>query len=234
MQQGVRTIQHNSQAILKGSPKIIGSMRSHSGTEKHIPANGIKPKTTAGKDGVFTGKGSLSIFPAKSPRQMASRNRVGSAQSEKHVVTTGAFSKRPCRLVERLCAGTNSLSQALRRDPSADGRDEFLQHGLDCLIEQLEALSHFASFEGSNRPRHWSRSMRARSDTSLPIFLVSSKVCAVCTSTGFPLLSSLSCWNRRSHSRPKPPICGVLRVLGQDDHHHDDKKQNNDDDRRFE
>src|SRR6478672_2521338 len=103
MQQGVRTIQHNSQAILNGSPKIIGSMRSHSGTEKHIPANGIKPKTRAGNDGFFTGKGLLSIFPPpNSPRQMASRNSVGSAQSEKHVVTTGAFSKRPRRLVQRL------------------------------------------------------------------------------------------------------------------------------------
>jgi hypothetical protein len=61
MQQGVRTIQHNSQAILNGSPRIIGSMRSQSGTEKHMAANGISASRRAGNDGFFNRKGSLSI-----------------------------------------------------------------------------------------------------------------------------------------------------------------------------
>jgi hypothetical protein len=45
-----------SQNKLKGSPRIMGSMRSHSETEKHIAANGISPSRIAPNDGLFTQK----------------------------------------------------------------------------------------------------------------------------------------------------------------------------------
>src|SRR5581483_6144810 len=47
----VNTIQPTSQARLKGSPRIRGSTRSHSETEKHIAANGIAPSNSARTEG---------------------------------------------------------------------------------------------------------------------------------------------------------------------------------------
>jgi hypothetical protein len=47
------TIQEISQKRLKGMPRTTGSTRSQSGTEKHIATNGIKPKSSAPRDGFF-------------------------------------------------------------------------------------------------------------------------------------------------------------------------------------
>ena len=48
------TIQAVSQNKLNGRPKSMGSMRSQSGTEKHIAANGISAKSKASTEGFFT------------------------------------------------------------------------------------------------------------------------------------------------------------------------------------
>jgi hypothetical protein len=56
-------IQQTSQARLKGTPRIIGSMRSQRATEKHMATKGIKARRRARSDGFFTGTGSLSIAP---------------------------------------------------------------------------------------------------------------------------------------------------------------------------
>jgi hypothetical protein len=48
------TIQAISQKRLKGRPKIIGSMRSQSETERHIAMKGIRPSRRAPADGFLT------------------------------------------------------------------------------------------------------------------------------------------------------------------------------------
>jgi len=48
------TIHAISQKRLKGRPKIIGSTRSQSETEKHIAIKGIRPSRTAPSDGFFS------------------------------------------------------------------------------------------------------------------------------------------------------------------------------------
>src|SRR5215469_404117 len=49
----VSTIQQISQARLNGTPRIVGSTRSHRGTEKHMPAKGIRPTIIDLNDGGF-------------------------------------------------------------------------------------------------------------------------------------------------------------------------------------
>jgi len=51
------TIQATSQKRLNGRPKIIGSTRSQSETEKHIAMKGIRPSRTAPSDGFLTRTG---------------------------------------------------------------------------------------------------------------------------------------------------------------------------------
>jgi len=58
-QQLVSTIQQMSHTRLNGMPNSIGSMRSHSETEKHIAVNGINPSSSAPADGFFTATGKL-------------------------------------------------------------------------------------------------------------------------------------------------------------------------------
>src|SRR5215472_17729010 len=64
MHSGVAAIQKMSQKILKGSPPIVGSMRSQSGTEKHKAAKGTRLKRMAATDGVFTEVASYSKYAA--------------------------------------------------------------------------------------------------------------------------------------------------------------------------
>jgi hypothetical protein len=61
MHKELSTIQQISQARLKGTPRIMGSRRSQSATEKHIATKGIKPRRRATGDGFFTDTDSLSI-----------------------------------------------------------------------------------------------------------------------------------------------------------------------------
>src|SRR5216683_1598020 len=63
------TIQAISQARLKGTPRIMGSRRSQSATEKHIATKGIKPRRIATGDGFFTGIGSLMFNEYSLPSQ---------------------------------------------------------------------------------------------------------------------------------------------------------------------
>jgi hypothetical protein len=51
MQTGVRNNQSSSQKKLKGSPKIMGWMRSHRETEKHVAAKGMSPSRIEPIDG---------------------------------------------------------------------------------------------------------------------------------------------------------------------------------------
>lgn len=55
MQPLLKMIQRMSQKRLNGMPKTIGVIRSHNGTEKHMPANGTRPIATAGEDGRLIG-----------------------------------------------------------------------------------------------------------------------------------------------------------------------------------
>ena len=54
MHKELKPIHKTSQKRLNGRPKIMGSMRSQSGTEKHIAAKGISAISTARADGFLT------------------------------------------------------------------------------------------------------------------------------------------------------------------------------------
>src|SRR5208337_2787503 len=51
---GVMIIQRASQNMLKGKPRITGSIRSQSGTAKQMAMNGINPTRMDPKQGFFT------------------------------------------------------------------------------------------------------------------------------------------------------------------------------------
>ena len=52
--QVLSTIQQISQMRLNGMPRIMGSTRSQSATERHMAAKGIRPRSRAPDDGFFT------------------------------------------------------------------------------------------------------------------------------------------------------------------------------------